>query len=112
MARRPVGKPLSANWPWSSVTTTFRASGTAIITPAMGRPLNEEMAVPQIPAVVSAWKWGDEARSAAMTSSMIYYTTPSYAFPRLYTPLTFIAHISPTRCLPPHRVTHDQREVA
>ncbi len=53
MARRPLGKPVRANRPCSSVMVNFPPASAAIITPAMGRPLKEEMTAPWIPAVVS-----------------------------------------------------------
>src|SRR5216683_8372182 len=118
MARRPLGNPSRVNRPVESVTTNLWTSGAEIITPAMGRPLKPEMAAPRIWALVSgsACAFMDEAKIAAVTIGKAimtpYYTTPADAFPSLHTPFSFIAHISPTRCLPPHRVTHDQREVA
>src|SRR3989442_1093397 len=131
MRCRPGGSPASSKRPSESETANRCTAGTETITPSSGWPLNVELAVPRIVAAESSCEAREAGSMPAATSRAAAYDTrsdighlsaktfplipqyhPFHVFPRLYTPFSFIARISPTRCLPPHRVTHDQREVA
>src|SRR2546425_13029196 len=73
MRCRPGGSPASSKRPSESETAKRCTAGTETITPASGRPLNVELAVPRMVAAESSCEATEAGSMPAATSSAAAY---------------------------------------